>query len=155
MVKSKPEGGRIMAPLQKRALYGLVFGIIWAIALVVVFIWKGGAEAFDENAGFRIIIDVIWIGGLVLYLILFQTLRRPQQLDERDKSILEQSVRTQWLAVILSQVAWIIALAEAYYAKGGVPVIFLYLMFIFTLVVSTVAQTAGILIGYWRMNRHG
>jgi len=144
-----------MAPLQKRALYGLVFGVIWAIALVVVFIWKGGAEAFDENAGFRIIIDVIWIGGLVLYLILFQTLRRPQQLDERDKSILEQSVRTQWLAVILSQVAWIIALTEAYYAKGGVPVIFLYLMFIFTLVVSTVAQTAGILIGYWRMNRHG
>ena len=144
-----------MAPLQKRALYGLVFGIIWAIALVVVFIWKGGAEAFDENAGFRIIIDAIWIGGLVLYLVLFQTLRRPQQLDERDKSILEQSVRTQWLAVILSQVAWIIALTEAYSAKGGVPVIFLYLMFIFTLVVSAVAQTAGILIGYWRMNRHG
>jgi hypothetical protein len=144
-----------MAPLQKRALYGLVFGVIWAIALVVVFIWKGGADAFEEDAGFRITIDIIWILGLVLYLVLFQTLRRPQQLDERDKSILERSVRAQWLAVILSQVGWIIALSETYRAEGGVPVIFLYLMFIFTLVISSIAQTAGILIGYWRMNRNG
>ena len=30
-----------MAPLQKRALYGLRIGIVFAIALIVVFIAKG------------------------------------------------------------------------------------------------------------------
>ena len=50
-----------MAPLQKRALYGLVFGIIWAIAIVVVFILKGGVGAFDEDPGFRLIINGLCI----------------------------------------------------------------------------------------------
>ena len=33
-----------MAPLQKSALYGLVFGVVWAVAIIVVFITKGGVE---------------------------------------------------------------------------------------------------------------
>lgn len=144
-----------MAPLQKRALYGLLFGVLWATAIIVVFILKGGVNTFDEDLGFRLIIDGLWIGGLVVYLLLFQTIRRPGQFDERDKTIMERSTRAQWLAIILSQVVWIIGLSESYHAQGQIPVIFLYVMFIFTLVVSMVAQSAGILIGYWRMNRNG
>jgi len=144
-----------MAPLQRRALYGLVFGVAWAIAIIVVFILKGGASTFDEDQGFRLIIDGLWIGGLVVYLLLFQTIRRPGQFDERDKTIMERSTRVQWLAVIISQVAWIIGLSESYHVQGQIPVIFLYIMFIFTLVVSSVAQSIGILIGYWRMARNG
>jgi len=145
-----------MAPLQKRALYGLVFGIVWAVAMALTFVLKGGAGAFDTDQGFRLIINGIWIGGLVVYLVLYASItRRPASFDERDKLIMDRSSRAQWIAVIFSLVAWMIGLTEAYHAEGAVPTVFLYLIFIYTLVASSVAQSAGILIGYWRMNRNG
>ena len=95
-----------MAPLQKRALYGLVFGVIWAIAIIVVFILKGGVSTFNEDQGFRLIIDVLWVGGLVVHLVLFETIgRKPSQVDERDRLIMDRAPRVQWLAVIFSLVS--------------------------------------------------
>lgn len=140
-----------MAPLQKRAFYGLLIGFIWIVAIVVVFILKGGVSAFDEDQGFRLIVDGLWIGGLVVYLIIFETiLRRPGYVDERDKLILDKAPRFQWLAVIFSLVAWVIALSESYQDEG-VPVVFLYLIFMSVLIVSMIGQSIGILIGYRRM----
>jgi hypothetical protein len=141
-----------MAPLQKRALYGLIFGIVWAAALILVFILKGGAAAFDEDPAFRLLIDGLWIGGLVVYLVLFQTIvRKPKQFDERDKAVMDRSAKIQWLALLLSMVGWIIGLSERFHDAGQVPIIYLFLMFIFTLLVSAIAQSVGILIGYWRL----
>jgi hypothetical protein len=98
-----------------------------------------------------LIIDGLWIGGLVVYLILFETiLRRPGYVDERDKLILDKAPRFQWLAVIFSLVAWVIALSESYHDEG-VPVVFLYLIFMSVLIVSMIGQAIGILIGYRRM----
>ena len=95
-----------MAPLQKRALYGLIFGAVWAIAIIAVFILMGGVTAFDENHNFRLIMDGIWIGGLIVYLVLFYPmLKKSTRMDERDKLILDRSPRTQWLAIILTLVA--------------------------------------------------
>jgi hypothetical protein len=148
-------GMQIMAPLQKRALYGLVFGIVWATALILVFILKGGAAVFDEDAAFRLLIDGLWVGGLIVYLVLFETIIRTKRFDERDRIIIDRSARVQWLALIFSMVGWIIGLSEHFHQQGQVPVVFLYIMFIFTLLVSTIAQSAGILIGYWRMGRIG
>ena len=143
-----------MAPLQKRALYGLVFGVIWAIAIIVVFILKGGVSAFNEDQGFRLIIDGLWIGGLIFYLLLFETIVRKQnQVDERDRLIMNRAPRVQWLAVIFSLVIWMIALTESYWDQGQIPVIFLYLQFMSILIVSSVAQSAGILIGYRRRSK--
>jgi hypothetical protein len=145
-----------MAPLQKRALYGLVFGIVWAATMAAIFFLKGGASTFDEDPGFRLIIDGLWIGGLVIYWVLFAAItRRPTRFDERDKTIMDRSAKAQWLAVIFSLVAWVIGLSEAYQFEGQVPIVFLYLIFIYTLVASSVAQSAGILLGYWKMNRNG
>ena len=145
-----------MAPLQKRALYGLVFGIIWAAALILVFILKGGAAAFDEDPAFRLLIDGLWIGGLVVYLVLFQTVvHRRKQFDERDKAEMDRSTRVQWIALLFSMVGWIIGLSERFHDSGQVPIVFLFLMFIFTLLVSAVAQSIGILIGYWRLEHNG
>ena len=73
-----------MAPLQKRAWYGLAIGVIFAIALLVVFIVKGGISTFNEDTGFRIIIDILWVGGLVANLIIVNlTLRKRGMVDER------------------------------------------------------------------------
>ena len=144
-----------MAPLQKRAFYGLIFGIAWVIAMVSVFILKGGVSAFDEDQSFRLIMDGIWVGGLIVYLALFYTiLRKPKLVDERDKLIYDHSPRTQWLAVIFSLVAWVIGLSEEFRGQG-VPTVYLYLMFFTILSVSSIAGSIGILVGYWRMNRNG
>ena len=141
-----------MAPLQRRAFYGLLIGFIWIVAIIVVFILKGGVSAFHEDQGFRLTIDGLWIGGLVAYLILFETiLSKPGHVDERDKLILDKAPRFQWLAVIFSLVAWVIALSESYHDEGQVPVVFLYLIFMSVLIVSMIGQAIGILIGYRRM----
>ena len=143
-----------MAPLQKRALYGLAFGVVWAVAIIVVFIVKGGVSTFSEDQGFRLIIDGLWIGGLIFYAILMLTLRKKTQVDERDRLILGRAPVVQLWAVILSLVIWTIVITEIYWDQG-IPPIFMYIIFMFTLIVSTVAQSIGILIGYWRMGRNG
>jgi len=142
-----------MAPLQKRALYGLAFGVAWMVAIIVVFIVKGGVSTFGEDQGFRLIINGLWVGGLILYGILMLTLRKQRQIDERDKLILGQAPVVQLWAVIFALVIWTIVLTESYWDQG-IPPIFMYLVFMSTLIVSAVAQSIGILIGYWRMGRN-
>jgi hypothetical protein len=145
-----------MAPMQKRAWYGLATGSAFAIALLAVFIIKGGIATFNEDPGFRITVDILWVGGLVANLILVNlAFRKPGLVDERDRLIIDRSPRIQWLAVVFSLVAWTIALTEAYWETGQIPVVFLYLIFMSILIVSTLAQSLGILIGYWRMDRYG
>jgi len=141
-----------MAPLQKRALYSLVIGVVMAIALIVVFITKGDVTTFDEDLGFRLIVYALWVGVPLAYLIIVNlTLRKPGQVDERDRLIMERAPRIQFLAVLFSLIAWVIVLTEVFWDQGQVPVIYLTLIMISTLIISTIAQSAGILIGYWRM----
>ena len=140
-----------MAPLQKRALYSLLIGVVFAIAMVVVFIAKGDVTTFDEDLGFRLIVYALWIGVPLAHLMMVNlTIRKSGLVDERDKMIMSRAPRVQLLAVIFSLVAWVIVLTELYWDTGQVPVIFLTLIFISTLIVSTLAQSLGILIGYWR-----
>jgi len=139
-----------MAPLQKRALYSFLVGLILACALAAVFIIKD-INTFDEDEGFRYIVYVLWVGVPVAYLILINlTLRKPTQIDERDRLIMERASKTQLSGVIVSLVVWVIALTEAYWETGQVPIIFLTLIMISVLVISTLAQSLGILIGYWK-----
>ena len=146
---SKPSNITPLAPLQKRAVYSLGIGIVLAIALVIIVVLKD-INTFDEDLGFRLIVYALWIGVPLVYLILVSlTLRKPEQIDERDKLIMAKSPRIQFLAVLFSLVAWTIALTEAFREQGQVPVIYLTLIMISTLIISTIAQSAGILIGYW------
>jgi hypothetical protein len=145
-----------MAPLQKRALWGLLTGLAFAIAFVLVFILKGGISTFDEDQNFRIIIDILWIGGLVANLAIVNlALRKPGMVDERDRMILDRAPRIQWLAVVFTLVAWVIALTEAYHETHLIPTAYLFVIFMSVLIVSTLAQCLGIVIGYWRANRYG
>jgi len=152
----KEKEDKIMAPLQKRALYSLAIGLILAIALIVVIIAKGDVTTFDEDPGFRLIVYAVWVGVPLAYLIVVNlTLRKPGQVDERDRLIMGRAPQIQLLAVIFSLVAWVIVLTELYHDQGQVPVIYLTLIMISTLIVSTLAQSLGILIGYWRMGHNG
>lgn len=144
-----------MAPLQKRALYSLIIGLVITIAVIAVLVAQGDVTAFDKNQNLRLILYAAVIGVPLIYLILVKiTLRKPTQLDERDLRIMEKSSRAQWLAVIFSLVAWIIGLTEVYRDQGQVPIAFLNLIFFSILIVSILVQSLGILLGYWKMNSH-
>ncbi|MFC1944757.1 DUF2178 domain-containing protein [Chloroflexota bacterium] len=145
-----------MAPLQIRALYSLVIGLILSAILTAVLVVKGDITDFFRDDNLRPIMYAVLIGVPLIYLILVNlTLRKPTQFDERDRLIVEKSSRTQWLAVIFTLAAWTIILTEIYWNKGQLPVEFLNLIFVSILIISTLAQSAGILVGYWRMNRNG
>jgi hypothetical protein len=144
-----------MAPLQKRALYGLVLGIVWAIAIIVVFIAKGGVTAYNEDPIMRAILAAILIGGLIAYSVILFTLRLKRgqaavNIDERDRVIMGRAPVVQLWAVFISLAVWSIALTEIYWDQGQIPVIFPYLIFMSLFIVNVLAQSIGILIGYWR-----
>lgn len=144
-----------MAPLQKRALYSFVIGLVITVALIAVLLAQGDITAFDNDPNLRVPMYVALIGVPLVYLILVNlTLRKPTKVDERDRAIIEKSSRTQWLAVIFSLATWTIALTEIYRDQGQVPIAFLNLIFMSTLIISTLAQSLGILASYWRMNRN-
>ena len=145
----KPSNFGTLAPLQKRALYSLGIGIVLAIALVIIVVLKD-ITTFDEDLGFRLVVYALWVGVPLAYLIVVNlTLRKPEQIDERDKLIMAKAPRVQFLAVLFSLAAWTIALTEVFRDQGQVPVIYLTLIMISTLIISSIAQSAGILIGYW------
>jgi hypothetical protein len=146
-----------MAPLQKRALIGLVLGIAWAVATVIVFINGGGVDAFTEDSSFRLLMDGLFVGWLVVYAVLMASILRFGRtakgavvVDERDRAILHRAPLTQLWAVIITLVAWAIALTEVYWDQGAVPIMYMYIIFFSSLIVSTLAQSVGILFGYWR-----
>jgi hypothetical protein len=88
-------------------------------------------------------------------IIVNQALRKPGMVDERDKIIVDRAPRIQWLAVVFTMVAWTIVLNEVYHETDLIPAVFLYVIFMSVLIVSTLAQSLGILIGYWRMDKDG
>jgi len=142
-----------MAPLQKRAWWGLGVGLIFAAAFILVFILMGGIETFDEDQVFRIIINLLWIGGLAANLVIVTlALRKQGMVDERDLRIVERAPRVQWPAVVVTLAVWMITLTEVYSDTGQIPAVFLYVIFMSVLIVSTLSQCLGILIGY-RMSR--
>jgi hypothetical protein len=144
-----------MAPMQKRAWWGLGMGLALGLAFIIVFFTMGGVTEFDRNANFRITVDVLAISALVINLVIVNVpIRRKEIADERDRKIIEWAPRVQWMAVIFTLAAWTIGLTENYHQTGMIPAAYLYVVFLSTLVISTVAQTAGILIGYWRMDRN-
>jgi len=145
-----------MAPLQRRALYSFVIGLVLTIALIAVFAAQGDITAFERDPNLRLVTYAVLIGVPLIYLILVNlTLRKPTQFDERDRLIIEKSSRAQWLAVIFTLVVWTIALTEVYQDQGQVPLTFLKLIFTSTLIISTLAHSFGILVGYWDINRNG
>ena len=145
-----------MAPLQKRALISLLMGLALAIALVVVFVTRD-ISAYATDLGFRLIVYALWIGVPVVYLVLMNLTRlsKLKQIDERDKLIKDRAPKIQWLSVIFTLVVWYIVLNDLYWDQGQLPVVYLTFIFISTLIISTLAESLGILIGYWRMNRNG
>jgi O-antigen/teichoic acid export membrane protein len=145
-----------MAPLQKRALYSLLIGLALTAAFVIVLALHGDVTAFSRDSNTRMVMYLAMVGVPLVYLILMNlTLRKPTQVDERDKRVIDRSYKVQWMASIFILAAWTIVLTEVYWEQRQVPVDYLTLIFVSLLIISPLAQSLGILTGYGRMNRNG
>jgi hypothetical protein len=145
-----------MTPLQKRAIYSLGVGVVLAAAVVIVLVIQGDIIAFFDDLNSRLVLYAAVVGVPLIYLILVHiTLRKPTQIDERDKLILEKSRSIQYLIIILSLAAWTIGLTEGYNDTRQIPVEYLNLIMMSILIISPLAQSLGILLGYWSNNRNG
>jgi hypothetical protein len=49
----------------------------------------------------------------------------------------------------------VIALTELYQETGQIPYVFVTLILFSTLIISSLALSLGIIIGYWRANKNG
>ncbi|MGD9115655.1 MAG: DUF2178 domain-containing protein [Dehalococcoidia bacterium] len=122
----------------------------------MVFVIKGDITAFGEDDNLRYLTYGVLIGVPLIYLILVNvTLRKPTQIDERDRRIMDKAPRLQLGAIYISLAVWAIALTEVYRDTGQIPYIFITLILFSTIIISSLAQSLGILIGYWRTDRDG
>jgi len=143
-----------MAPLQKRALIALVLGLAWTAILVILFVRVGGIEKFSTDATSRILLTLSFVAMLIANMFLGAPWKarygRAVEVDERDMEILKRAPQVQLLAIMLTLAAWVIGLTEYYWDQGSIPIMWPYLMMFSTLIVSTLAQSLGVLIGYRR-----
>ena len=142
-----------MAPLQKRALISLILGLVWTFILVVLFITRGGVETFSTDATTRILLSLLYVGLLATALVAVPWKARNgrgMDVDERDLAILKRAPQVQLIAVMLTLAGWVIGLTETYWEQGSIPIMWPYIMMMTTLLVSTLAQSLGVLIGYRR-----
>ena len=143
-----------MAPLQRRALISLVLGLIWTAILVVLFVTRGGIEGFMSDTTTRILLSVLFVALVMFVAFLGVPWKarsgRGVDVDERDLAILRRAPRVQLIAMMLTLAAWVIGLTEYYWAQGSIPIMWPYVMMMTTILVSTLAQSVGVLIGYRR-----
>ena len=144
-----------MAPLQKRAWLGLGIGAVLSAAILAVLIING-ATSFYDNDVMRWIVTGLIVGMLVSWAILLAPIFRGKGpakafYDERDETVVKRASHMQLWGVIGAVVIWTIALTEVYWDEGAIPIVFPYLIFWSIMIVNTLAQAIGILIGYRRM----
>ncbi len=143
-----------MAPLQKRALYSLIIGLVLTAILITVLVIQGDITAFESNENLRLVLYAVLVGVPLIYLALVNSITyNSRKVDERDRLVIAKSGRAQWMAVIFTLAAWTITLTEVYHEQGTVPVAYLNLLFFSTLIISTLAQSLGILLGYRSASR--
>ena len=144
-----------MAPLQKRAWLGLAIGVTVSAAILAILIVKGATAFYDDNVT-RWLLTGLIIGMLAVWAIILAPFssgrgRTRALYDERDEAVLRRASGAQLWGIIGTLVVWAIALTETYWDQGAIPIVFPYLIFWSVLMVQTLAQAIGILIGYRRI----
>ncbi|UCC60259.1 MAG: hypothetical protein JSV02_00070 [Dehalococcoidia bacterium] len=144
-----------MAPLQKRAWLGIAIGGTISAAVLGILIINGATSFYDDNM-MRWTVTGLIIGMLAAWAVLIAPFssskgRMKALYDERDEAVLRRASGAQLWGIIGALLAWSIALTEIYWDQGTIPIVFPYLIFWSILMVNTLSQGIGILIGYRRM----
>ena len=145
-----------MTPLQKRAWLGLIIGAVISAAILAILIINGATSFYDDNE-MRWTVTGLIIGMLAGWAVILAPAvsrgkgRAKALYDERDEAVIRRASTVQLWGIIGSLIVWAIALTEVYWEEGAIPIVFPYLIFWSILIVNTLAQAIGILIGYRRM----
>jgi hypothetical protein len=139
-------------PLEKLGWIGLGvttavgFGIATLVAVV-------GATGFQENGAARVTFTLLMFGGIAVWSVSWYLISRRGDgavVDERDRAILARSLSVESVVVLLSLVAWTVALTEAFWDEGALPLGYLQLVFWSTLIAGAFGRSLGIVLGYRR-----
>ena len=134
-----------MSTLEKRALWGLIIGVVWAVVFFSVFFALGGVEVPRENT--KGITGAIVVTGTICHVIMYISYRKCAKADERDRLILLRAADMQLGAIILTVGGWCAALGQIYKSQGHLDTGYLYLIVVSMVIVSMIIQAAGIL--FW------
>lgn len=138
-----------MRPLNKHAWLSLVIGVVVALVMLVV-VSIEGPRSFDENPGAQLTVTGLFVVALVTYALTMRAALR--DVDERDREIVNQAPAVQLIAALVTLAVWASVLTRVYGEDGSVPLVFPSLMCWSTFIVSVLARSTGILLGYagWR-----
>lgn len=156
----KGDGGRYgtrfpMAPLEKRAWWGLGIGVVMLAAMVVEST-ADGASTFQHDKQLRLTVTAIFLAGVTAYGILLMTARRKIRKgvvieDERDRMIMRRATSVRFVTVFISLAVWAIGLTEFYWDQQAIPIAYPYLIFWSIFIVNVVAGSITSVIGYRRL----
>jgi len=141
-------------PLQRLARWGLLLGLLPAIAAGGMVLRKGPQAIYDDD-GLRAVFTLFLLAIVAIFLAVTVRLktwvaRADGPLDERDRAILARAPAWQPAAMLLTLAAWMIGLIERFHAAGTVPLFYLYLVFWSCWAASLLALPLGVLFGYRR-----
>lgn len=141
-----PFGHTSMTPLHKHAWWSLVIGSAISLAMVALLLIQGTTSTFEGGWATGLPIAGLFAGALVADAIWLTRVRR--KMDERDREIMNRAPAMRSAAILVTVAAWSIVLTHAYQDEGSVPVFFPNLIFFSTFMVSILARSVGVLMGY-------
>lgn len=140
--------------LQRLAWQSLVPIFLLTLAAAAVVAHHGVSVAWENDAVRRsamgFLIAALAVFTYYISRVRIWIIRDDGTLDERDRAILASAPAGQAPAMMVTLAAWMIGLIETYHASHLVPSVFLYLIFWSLLMVSVLADLAGVVIGYRR-----
>jgi hypothetical protein len=131
--------------LQQHAWWSLVIGTAISLATVVIATLEG-LTTFLADEQVVVPITAVFVVALVAHQITLQ--RALRRADERDHEIFRRAPGAQVVAVFVMLFAWSVVLPRVYADEGSVPIAFPTLMVWSAFVVSVIAQSVGVLLGY-------
>lgn len=141
-----------MTPLETLGWVGV--GITGAVGVgMALLVGIVGVTAFHEEPTARFTFWLLLVGGIGIWALAWSYVRRRSGgivVDERDRAILARSFSVESMLVLLSLVAWTIALTEVFWDEGSVPIAYLQLLFWTTFILGALGRSLGIILGYRR-----
>ncbi len=159
---AEPEDGAVdvpLAPLQKRAWWGLGIVVATSAALVAVVVAMG-PTTYSEDRTQRLLTFAIFAAGAISYLVMLALTgaRRSGSdvvVDERDRAIMTRALSVALVAGLVTLAAWTIGLTEVYWGEKAIPIDFPYFILWSTFLVALAGREIGILLGYAGWYSHG
>ncbi len=140
------------APLQRLAIAAFFSSLVLAATGAMIALLEG-PDAYQTRDGVRLLVSMLALASTIAATVpVWIARRRSRQghivLDERDELILFRAPGYQAISMLVVCAAWMIALTEAFWSNGHVPIAFIGLSFWSILVVWAISLPAGILFGY-------